>query len=149
MSSPGLLRSASGSTGLVRAVIGEDVVKVQETGRLPRLTDRERRRAVSALPVPEPGRYLGIESGEEVVLIPLDGTVTRLGRSMAATVHLDDASVSRRHALVVQRGDDVVLLDDRSMNGTFVNGERVREAVLSDGDLVELGAVRLRYIDTR
>jgi pSer/pThr/pTyr-binding forkhead associated (FHA) protein len=128
-------------------VIGEDVTKVQETGRVPRLTDRERRRAVSAAPVPEPGRYLGIESGDEVVLIPLDGTVTRLGRSMSAGVRLDDASVSRRHALVVQRGDDVVVLDDRSMNGTWVNGERVREAVLHDGDLVELGAVRVRFID--
>ena len=127
-------------------MIGEDVTTIQETGRLPRLTDRERKRGVSAGPVPEPGRYLGIESGEEVVLIPLDGTVTRLGRSMSANVHLDDASVSRRHALVVQRGDDVVVLDDRSMNGTFVNGERVREAVLRDGDVIELGAVRVRFI---
>jgi pSer/pThr/pTyr-binding forkhead associated (FHA) protein len=128
-------------------VIGEDVTKVQETGRVPRLNDRERRRAVSAAPVPDPGRYLGIESGDEVIFIPLDGTVTRLGRSMSANVHLDDASVSRRHALVVQRGEDVVVLDDRSMNGTFVNGERVREAVLHDGDVIELGAVRVRFID--
>jgi pSer/pThr/pTyr-binding forkhead associated (FHA) protein len=130
-------------------VISDDVVKVQETGRLPRLTDRERRRAASSMPAPEPGRYLGIESGDEVVLIPLDGAVTRIGRSMSANVHLDDASVSRRHALVVQRDDQIVLLDDRSMNGTWVNGERVREAVLQDGDLVELGAVRLRYLDVQ
>jgi pSer/pThr/pTyr-binding forkhead associated (FHA) protein len=128
-------------------VISDDVTKVQETTRLPQLTDRERRRAVAARKKPNEGRYLSIESGEEEVLIPIDGTVTRLGRSLSANVHLDDASVSRRHALVVQRGDDVVVLDDRSMNGVFVNGDRVREAVLRDGDVVELGSVRLRFID--
>lgn len=128
-------------------MISDDLAQVQETGRLPRLTDRERRRAVSAAPVPEPGRYLAVESGDEVVIVALEGAVTRLGRSLSADVHLDDASVSRRHALVVLRGDEVVVLDDRSMNGTLVNGERVREAVLRDGDVIELGAVRVRFVD--
>jgi pSer/pThr/pTyr-binding forkhead associated (FHA) protein len=128
-------------------VISDDLAQVQETGRLPRLSERERRRAVSAVPVPEPGRYLAVESGDEVVVIPLEGAVTRLGRSLSADVHLDEPSVSRRHALVVLRGDDVVVLDDRSMNGTRVNGKRVREAVLHDGDVVELGSVRVRFVD--
>ena len=128
-------------------MISDDLAQLQQTGRLPRLTDRERKRAVSAVKAPGPGRYLAIESGEEVVVIPVEAAVTRLGRSLSADVHLDEPSVSRRHALVVQRGDDIVVLDDRSMNGTWVNGERVREAVLTDGDVVELGAVRLRFVD--
>lgn len=124
----------------------EGVVKAPDTGRHV-LSDRERRRAVAAVRVPEPGRYLAIEAGDEAVVIPVEAPVTRLGRSTTADVHLDDPTVSRRHALLVLRGDDVVVLDDRSMNGTWVNGERVPEAVLHDGDVVELGAVRLRFLD--
>jgi pSer/pThr/pTyr-binding forkhead associated (FHA) protein len=125
----------------------EDLAQVQETGKLPRLTERDRRRAAVTVRAPLPGRYLAVESGDEVVLIPLTATVTRLGRSLTADVRLDDASVSRRHALVVVRGDRAVLLDDRSMNGTLVNGERVKEATLNDGDRIELGTVRIRFVD--
>ena len=117
-----------------------------DTGRL-LLSDRDRRRAAARVPVPEPGRYLAVETGDEMVLIAIDAAVTRLGRSTSADVHLEEPTVSRRHALVVQRGEDLVVLDDRSMNGTWVNGERVREAVLRDGDVLELGAVRMRFVD--
>ena len=124
----------------------DHLAQAPETGKL-LLSDRERRRAVTKVPVPEPGRYLAVESGDEAVLIPIESAVTHLGRSPSSDVKLDDPTVSRRHALVVLRGDEVVVLDDRSMNGTWVNGERVRESPLSDGDVVELGAVRVRFID--
>ena len=50
---------------------------------------------------------------------------TRVGRSLAADVRFDDPTVSRRHALIVRQPDGVRVLDDRSLNGVFVNGERV------------------------
>jgi pSer/pThr/pTyr-binding forkhead associated (FHA) protein len=62
-------------------------------------------------------------------------------------VVLDDQSVSRRHAIVHQRAASVRILDDRSANGTFVNGRRVTEADLRDGDVVVLGRVVLTYRD--
>lgn len=131
-------------------MIGELRTTGQETGSLPRLNERDRRKgAAGSGSSPAPGCYLAIESGEEVVHLPLTGAVTRLGRSLSADVHLDDPTVSRRHALVVQREGVFVLLDDRSMNGTWLNGERIREAPLQDGDLVELGAIALRFIDAR
>jgi pSer/pThr/pTyr-binding forkhead associated (FHA) protein len=55
--------------------------------------------------------------------------------------------VSRRHALVTLRGARTVVLDDRSLNGVQVNGTRVSEAPLADGDLVALGRVLLRYLE--
>jgi pSer/pThr/pTyr-binding forkhead associated (FHA) protein len=125
----------------------DDLVQVQETGTLPRITDRERQRAVAATPAPDHGRYLAVESGTDEVLIPLDRPVTRLGRGIASDVTLDDASVSRRHALVVVRGERCVLLDDRSRNGTWLNGDRVSEAPLRDGDVFTLGTVRVRFLD--
>ena len=63
-----------------------------------------------------------------------------IGRSPAADIVLDDASVSRRHALITRRGEQTVILDDRSRNGVHVNGKRVSEATLTDGDIDRLRA---------
>jgi pSer/pThr/pTyr-binding forkhead associated (FHA) protein len=125
-------------------------VPTQETGPLPRLGDRDRRRALTAMTRPAPGRYLAVEDGGEIVLFALgdrDGQVLRIGRSAAADILLDDPSVSRRHAQVVHRGGYAVLLDDRSLNGVFVNGARVGEAMLKDGDAIAIGRVSLRYVE--
>src|SRR3954453_15668976 len=119
----------------------------QETGTLPRIPERERRRASATMPQLAPGRYLAIEDAGEVVLMPLGAEVVRVGRSPANDIVLDDASVSRRHALLTVRGDKTVILDDRSLNGIQVNGARVSEAPLQDGDTVLLGHVTLRYVE--
>ena len=123
--------------------------QVQNAGGLPRLSDRDRRRAATTAHIPAAGRFLAVESAGEELHLPIDAAVTRLGRSPSADVTLDDPTVSRRHALIVQRDGAYVLLDDRSMNGTWLNGERVREAHLRDGDVIGLGAVRLRFLDVR
>jgi len=69
---------------------------------------------------------------------------TRIGRSMAADVRLDDPSVSRRHALIVSEPDEALrVLDDRSLNGVFVNGEEVEWGKLADGDELTIGRYRL------
>jgi pSer/pThr/pTyr-binding forkhead associated (FHA) protein len=122
----------------------------QETGPLPRLPEPDRRRAVSAVAPGLPGRYLAVEDGGETVLFALgqrEGETLRIGRSPAADIVLDDPSVSRRHAVIVYRGGRTMILDDRSLNGVFVNGERVGEAALSDGDGLAVGHVPVRYIE--
>ena len=122
----------------------------QETGPLPRLPQRDRRRASTTVSRPAPGRYLAVEDGQEIVLFVLgerEGQTLRIGRSPAADIVLDDASVSRRHAVIVHRGGRTMLLDNRSLNGVFVNGERVGEAALEDGDGIAIGHVSLRYIE--
>lgn len=117
----------------------------QDTGPLPRVPDRERRRATATLKQLAPGRYLAIEDAGEVILLPLTAEVTHLGRSQSADIVLDDRSVSRRHAVVAVRAGRTLVLDDRSLNGVSVNGARVAEAVLNDGDTIVLGRVTLRY----
>jgi pSer/pThr/pTyr-binding forkhead associated (FHA) protein len=119
----------------------------QETGTLPRIPERERRRASLTVPRLAPGRYLAIEDGDEIVLFSLDADLMHIGRSPAADIVLDDASVSRRHALIARRGDRTVILDDRSLNGVAVNGTRVGEAELHDGDTVAVGRVQLRFVE--
>jgi pSer/pThr/pTyr-binding forkhead associated (FHA) protein len=78
-------------------------------------------------------------------LVPMTGSVTRIGRSLTADVYVEDATVSRRHALIVRQAGDTVLLNDSSRNGTWLNGERIERAVLHDGDTIELGRAQLRF----
>ena len=119
----------------------------QETGTLPRLEEQERRRVSLTLPRIAPGRYLAMEDGEDILLFLLAADNMHIGRSPAADILLDDASVSRRHALITQRGERTVILDDRSLNGVQVNGIRVSEAELKDGDVVLVGHVTLRFVE--
>jgi hypothetical protein len=106
---------------------------------------RVRMRALPAELAP-PGRYLSLEGSPDGLLVALGDRTTHIGRGLAADLRLDHERVSRRHAMLVRRGDDVLLLDDRSSNGTFVNGNRIVEARLQDGDLISVGPVQLRYV---
>jgi predicted RNA-binding Zn-ribbon protein involved in translation (DUF1610 family) len=98
----------------------------------------------------EPGsHYVAFEDGGEPVVIGLEDGWTRIGRSGAADIQLDDATVSRRHALIVRTPDrELRALDDRSLNGLFVNGERAEWTPLEDGDELEIGRYRLYILKT-
>ena len=87
----------------------------------------------------EPGQYLAYEDGGDGASSPLEREWTRIGRTLAADVRFDDPTVSRRHALIVRQADGVRVLDDRSLNGVFVNGERVEWRTLADGDEIVVG----------
>lgn len=91
------------------------------------------------------GRWLVVEQGGEQRPVALTRPITHLGRGFAATLQLEDPGVSRRHAIVVQRRGGVRILDDRSANGTWVNGRRVHDAELRDGDVIVLGRAVLVY----
>jgi hypothetical protein len=85
-----------------------------------------------------------IEAREAV--IALDRGWTRIGRSLAADIRFDDPTVSRRHAMVHRAEDVTRVLDDRSLNGVFVNGDRVDMRTLSDGDELTIGRFRLYFL---
>ena len=95
-----------------------------------------------------PGKYLAYEDGGRRVVAPISREWTRIGRSLSADIRFDDATVSRRHALVVNQADGVRVLDDRSLNGVYVNGERVDWAPLADGDEIAIGRHSIHYFDT-
>jgi len=94
-----------------------------------------------------PGSYLELQSGEARLLIALRHGVTHVGRGLSADIRLEEQHVSRRHALVIRAGDGVLLLDDRSAAGTFLNGRRVERVELHDNDTIGLGPVTLRYVE--
>jgi pSer/pThr/pTyr-binding forkhead associated (FHA) protein len=110
------------------------------------LDERVRRQASSAGPI-APGRYVEVHGPGERLLLRLEAGVTHIGRGLAADLRLDDKSVSRRHAMLVHDPDGTRVLDDRSSNGTLVNGQRVEQAALKHGDELLLGRVLLRYLE--
>lgn len=95
----------------------------------------------------EVGQYLVFEEDGETTVHQLSLEWTRIGRSLAADVRFDDPTVSRRHALVVRQPDGVRVLDDRSLNGVFVNGERIEWRALRDGDELVVGRHHLHFVD--
>jgi pSer/pThr/pTyr-binding forkhead associated (FHA) protein len=107
-----------------------------------RLSPRTTRHAIDG-GAPAAGRYLA--AGDK--LVPIMGTVTRLGRSLSADVEIDDPSVSRRHAIIVRQDGRTYLLDDSSRNGTWHNGLRIDRVALADGDSFALGTSELRYVE--
>ncbi|HEX7059828.1 MAG TPA: FHA domain-containing protein [Solirubrobacterales bacterium] len=95
--------------------------------------------------LPSAGLFLTCrEEDGEIRVFPIERGWTRIGRSVAADIRLDDPSVSRRHALIVSEAPGSLrVLDDRSLNGVFLNGEVVEWGELSDGDELAIGRYRL------
>jgi uncharacterized RDD family membrane protein YckC len=80
--------------------------------------------------------------------VPLGRTLLSIGRDPSNDLVLPDALVSRRHAVIECRGDQYILRDCNSSNGSLVNGDRVSELTLKDGDLLAIGTARLLFRGT-
>lgn len=90
------------------------------------------------------GYCLAMKTDAGLRVFAIERGWTRLGRSPTADLRIDDPSVSRRHALVVaEPGKTLRVLDDRSLNGVFVNGEAVEWGPLRDGDQLTIGRFSL------
>jgi hypothetical protein len=112
----------------------------------PASRDRASQLTSARADIEQPGEYLCFEEGGRSHTVALAREWTRIGRSLAADVRFDDPTVSRRHALIVRQPDGVRVLDDRSLNGVFVNGERVEGRLLGDGDEIIVGRYRLSFL---
>lgn len=75
----------------------------------------------------------------------LDSDFTSAGRHPDSDIFLDDVTVSRRHAEFDRAGDGFTVADVGSLNGTYVNRDRIDKVVLNDGDEVQIGKYRLVY----
>ena len=83
--------------------------------------------------------------GREYVLT---GEITRVGRHPDSEIFLDDVTVSRRHAEFRRESGHYVVADIGSLNGTYVNRERIEAATLKGGDEVQVGKFKLVFLST-
>jgi hypothetical protein len=74
------------------------------------------------------------------------GERTRIGRSPDCEIFLDDVTVSRNHAVLVEANGKFTVEDQGSLNGTFVNRKRIDSAPLQEGDEVQIGKYRMTFI---
>jgi pSer/pThr/pTyr-binding forkhead associated (FHA) protein len=139
-----------GSTSFVRAsMFSTERIGPERAGAAllrPAPADHDAQLAKARDLIEQPGEYLCYEDGGDLHTVALTREWTRIGRSLAADVRFDDPTVSRRHALIVRQPDGVRLLDDRSLNGVFVNGARVDGRALQDGDEIIVGRYRLSFV---
>jgi len=75
----------------------------------------------------------------------LDGDRITIGRDPKVQLFLSDITVSREHAVIIREGSEVRVKDAGSLNGTYLNGSIVEEALLKDGDILQVGTFQLRY----
>ena len=74
------------------------------------------------------------------------GPRTRIGRSPDCEIFLDDVTVSRNHAVLIEQDGGYVVEDQGSLNGTFVNRRRIESVRLENGDEVQIGKYRMTFI---
>jgi pSer/pThr/pTyr-binding forkhead associated (FHA) protein len=99
---------------------------------------------VRALPAGSALLVLQAEAGSAQRFLLATDSIS-VGRHRRSEIFLDDATVSRAHAVFVRQGGRFVVRDVGSLNGTYVNHLRVDEAVLSAGDVVQVGKFRLVF----
>jgi hypothetical protein len=104
----------------------------------------EENAAVSALP-PRTALLVAHDGAGAGSRFLLDQDEVPAGRHPSSEIFLDDVTVSRRHARFVRRGDTFEIVDSGSLNGTYVNGDRVDSVVLDNGDEVQIGKFRFTF----
>ncbi len=124
---------------------GQFELEARITSSLPR-PDHPPAAAPSAPPAAPPTATLSVTGGaDKGVALVLERLPATLGRSADNHLALDDQLVSRHHAVIREEAGRFVLADLGSTNGTFVDGRRVKERVLSDGDVIRLGGTTLLF----
>ncbi len=102
---------------------------------------------VGLLELPRGVRMLVVKRGSDVgARFTLDSDIVQAGRHPESDIFLDDITVSRRHAEFVTRDKVTTVRDVGSLNGTYVNRNRIDEARLSSGDEVQIGKFKLLYL---
>jgi len=135
--------------------VGPVTVRFERLGELNTGAFRVRSAVMQPQPAAQPAADVAPQApGTPFLVVPAEGgerrveleaELTRIGRSSEADVRLADTGVSRLHAELRLLGKEVVLVDLGSTNGTTLNGKRVQEGRLRDGDRIGIGSNSLVF----
>ena len=95
--------------------------------------------------VQAPASLVLVQGGQPIRTWPLATGEISIGRAEQSDIPLADPGVSRNHARVVREGDDFIVEDLRSTNGTEVNGQPIRRRRLANGDMLKLASSTLQF----
>jgi hypothetical protein len=95
--------------------------------------------------VAAPASLVLVQGGQPIRSWPLATSELTIGRAEQSDIPLADPGVSRNHARVVREGDDFIVEDLRSTNGTEVNGQPIRRRRLANGDMLKLASSTLQF----
>ena len=136
------------------AVYGETPAETTSVFRADFLNELDNSSATQAPEAPVSG-VEGLPAGSALLVVKrgpnagsrflLDQPTTSAGRHPDSDIFLDDVTVSRRHAEFRQEDDEFQVVDVGSLNGTYVNRDRIDEVALQGGDEVQIGKYRLVY----
>ena len=136
---------STGSDGTGDTTIGFSREAAAQLAALDSDISAEEQEAINALP--SGSALLIVRRGPNAgARFLLDHDVTTSGRHPDSDIFLDDVTVSRRHAEFHREGGTFTVRDVGSLNGTYVNRERVEAATLSNGDEVQIGKFRLVFV---
>jgi len=102
--------------------------------------------AVDDLGVTGPALVVRAGGGRSGETFHPKGERTIIGRSPDCDIFLDDVTVSRRHAALVERDAAFFIEDQGSLNGTFLNRKRIESGQLEDGDELQIGKYRMTFL---
>jgi len=137
---------AAPESGTLQTVPLEPSADGRLANSLMRLDHRTRSRAVPQR-LARRGPHLAVGAGPDTRLIPLEEKITHIGRGLTADIRIEDQGVSRTHAIIVRHGRHARILDNRSSNGTLLNGRRVVATNLHNGDMLWIGPIALQYVE--
>jgi hypothetical protein len=115
--------------------------------RMPDVETDQRKTTPLPMSIAPAGPRLVVTTPNGILTIPLDRMPLTIGRESNTDITLDDPRVSRQHARLSYRQQQIWLADLRSSNGTFVNGEPIQERALQPGDVISFGGMEATYED--
>lgn len=84
-----------------------------------------------------------IIEGSQIVDVPIINNFT-LGRGVDNDYTTKDLAVSKRHFQIIDNGEEIFIVDQKSSNGTFINGKEIKRAVIKKGDIISIGGAGIR-----
>jgi len=127
---------------------GARLVRAEESETTMTFTPEEAEEDGLGLPegIDGPALIVRAGGGRAGETFPLEHERITIGRSPDCEIFLDDVTVSRDHAVLVEEGGKYTVEDQGSLNGTFVNRRRIESAPLAEGDELQIGKYRMTFI---
>jgi hypothetical protein len=140
----GVRRGRSGQSDQVQPVQPAEVQPAPPAQPGPPVQPAEA--AVSTAAEPEPAPVLAVlQNIDDGTAYAINSPLANIGRATTNEIVIDDAAVSRRHAVLQQEGFGAFTIENLSGNGTFVNHRKIDKSPLVDGDLITMGSTTFRY----